>query len=147
MSMRLPDVRSCGPDRNIRAGGFSLIEVLAALVVIGFALAAAGGVFRTGLLGHEVAAGADAALALADEKMASAGVTEPLRPGRSGGLFGNRFQWQVSIEPYQENSSTGFDQPTSDLQLYRIAVMVSWRDGRRQRALALDTLRLGPAPP
>jgi len=144
--MRLPDVRSCGPDRNTGAGGFSLIEVLAALVVVGLALAAAGGVFRTGLLGHEVAVGADAALALAEEKIASAGVSEPLRPGRSGGLFGNRFQWQVSIESYQEASSTGFEQPGSTLQLYRIAVTVSWRDGPRQRALALDTLRLGAMP-
>jgi general secretion pathway protein I len=147
MSMRLLGVRSCGPERNSGAGGFSLIEVMAALVVIGLALAAAGGVFRTGLLGHEVAAGADAALALAEEKIASAGVTEPLRPGRSGGLFGNRFQWQVSIEPYQEKPSTGFDQPASDFQLYRVAVTVSWRDGRRPRALGLDTLRLGPPPP
>lgn len=145
--MRLPDVQYCGPDRISRAGGFSLIEVLAALVIIGLALAAAGGVFRTGLLGHEVAVGADAALALAEEKIASAGVTEPLRPGRSDGLFGNRFQWQVSIEPYQEKSSTDFDQPAPDLQLYRIAVTVSWRDGRRQRALALDTLRIGSPPP
>ena len=146
--MRSPDVRPCDPERNTEAGGFSLIEVLAALVVIGLALAAAGGVFRTGLLGHEVAVGADAALALAEEKIASAGVTESLRPGRSAGLFGNRYQWQVSVEPYQEKSNTGFDQTSAvDLRLYRIAVTVSWRDGRRQRALALDTLRLGPAPP
>ncbi|HEX6440552.1 MAG TPA: prepilin-type N-terminal cleavage/methylation domain-containing protein [Stellaceae bacterium] len=135
------------PDRDTGSGGFSLIEVLAALVVIGLALAVAGGVFRTGLLGHEVAVGSDGALALAEEKIASVGVTEPLRPGRSVGLFGSRFQWQVSIEPYQEKSGTDFDQPASDLQLYRIAVTVSWRDGRRQRALALDTLRLGPPPP
>ena len=140
-------MRPCGPDRNTGAGGFSLIEVLAALVVVGLALAAAGDVFRTGLLGHEVAVGADAALALAEEKIASAGVTEPLRPGRSSGLFGNRFQWQVSIEPYRETSSTGFDQPDAVLQLYRIAVTVSWREGPRQRALALDTLRLGIPPP
>lgn len=136
---------SCGLNRRA-AAGFSLIEVLVALIVTGLALAAAAGVFRTGLLGHEAAAGTDAALALAEEKIATAGVTEPLRPGHRAGLFGERFQWQVSIEPYQEKSSAGFDQPLPDLQLYRIAVTVAWRDGHRQRALALDTLRLG-APP
>jgi prepilin-type N-terminal cleavage/methylation domain-containing protein len=137
----------CAPDQRTGAAGFSLIEVLVALVIVGLALATAAGVFRTGLLGHEVAVGVDAALALADEKIASAGVTEPLRPGRSAGVFGNRFQWQVSIEPYQEKSNTLFDQPSSDLQLYRIAVTVTWRDGRRERQLALDTLRLGAPPP
>jgi general secretion pathway protein I len=124
-----------------------LIEVLVALIVTGLALAAVAGVFRTGLLGHEAAAGADAALALAEEKIATAGVTEPLRPGQSAGLFGDRFRWQVSIESYQEKTSAGFDQPVTDLRLYRIAVTVAWRDGHRQRALALDTLRLGAPPP
>lgn len=147
MSMRLPDVRSCGLNRPRGAAGFSLVEVLVALIIVGLALAAVAGVFRTGLLGHELAVGADAALALAEEKIAAAGVTEPLRPGRSAGLYGDRLQWQVSIEPYQDKSSAGFEQPLPDLQLYRIAVTVVWRDGRRQRQLALDTLRLGPASP
>jgi general secretion pathway protein I len=126
--------------------GFSLIEVLVALVIAGLALATAAGVFRGGLLGHEVAVGTDAALALAEEKIAAAGITEPLQPGRSAGVFGERYQWQVSIELYQDKSSTGFDQPLPDLRLYRIAVTVAWRDGRRERGLALDTLRLGPMP-
>lgn len=147
MSMRLPGAPFSGPERPTRERGFSLVEVLIALVVVAAALAVAGGVFRTGLLGHEVAVGTDAALALAEEKIAAAGVIEPLRPGRSAGLFANRFQWQVAIELYREKSTSDFDQPASDLQLYRVAVTVNWRDGSRQRALALDTLRLGPPPP
>jgi general secretion pathway protein I len=146
MSMRLPGAPTCGRNRR-GSGGFSLVEVLVALVITGLALAAAAGVFRTGLLGHEAAAGADAALALAEEKIAAAGITEPLRPGRSAGLFGDRFQWQVSIEPYQQKSSADSDQPLPGLQLYRVAVTVAWRDGHRQRQMALDTLRLGPPPP
>jgi len=147
MSMRLPGVPSCGRNRPRSAGGFSLIEVLVALVITGLALAAAAGVFRTGLFGHELAAGSDMALALAEEKIAAAGVTEPLRTGRSGGLFATRFQWQLSVEPYRDESSAGFDRPLVELQLYRVAVTVAWRDGHRQRALALDTLRLGVPPP
>lgn len=144
--MQLPGAPTCG--RNpCGSAGFSLVEVLVALVITGLALAAAGGVFRTGLLGHEAAAGADAALALAEEKIAAAGITEPLRPGRSAGLFGDRFQWRVSIETYQDKSSADSDQPLPDLQLYRVAVTVAWLDGHRQRQMALDTLRLGPPPP
>ena len=146
MSIRLPDVPCFGPDRR-SAAGFSLLEVLVALVLAGLALAATAGVFRTGLLGHELASGADTALALAEEKIATPGITEPLRPGRNAGLFGGRFQWQVSIEPYQDKPSDKFDRPASDLVLYRIAVTVAWRDGRRERQLALNTLRLGAPPP
>ena len=147
MSMRLPGAPSCARERRGATAGFSLVEVLVALVVIGLALAAAAGVLRTGLLGHEAASGADAALALAEEKIAAAGVTEPLRPGHRGGVFADRFQWQVSVEPYREKSSLDIDKSISEVQLYRIAVTVAWRDGSRQRQLALDTLRLGAAPP
>jgi prepilin-type N-terminal cleavage/methylation domain-containing protein len=147
MSMRLPGEPFCGREPRRTAGGFTLLEVLVALVITGLALAAAGGVFRTGLLGHEVAAGSDMALAVAEEKIASVGIAEPLRPGRSAGLFANRFQWQVSVEPYLDQPSAGFARPVAELQLYRIAVSVAWRDGHRQRALALDTLRLGAPPP
>jgi len=47
--MRLPGVPCCGRNRRRGAvAGFSLIEVLGALVITGLALAAAAGVFRTG---------------------------------------------------------------------------------------------------
>jgi general secretion pathway protein I len=126
--------------------GFTLIEVIVALAVVGLALAAIAGVFSNGLLGHEVAADADAALALAEERLALAEAAEILRPGTSSGHFADRFDWQTTIAPYDDTPDQA-PRPAISLRLYRIAVSIAWRDGHRSRQLALSTLRLGPPPP
>jgi general secretion pathway protein I len=128
------------------AAGFTLIEVIVALAVVGLALGAIAGVFSNGLLGHQVAADADAALALAEERLALTEATEILRPGASSGRFADRFDWQTTIAPFDDAPDPA-PRPAISLRLYRIAVSVAWRDGHRSRQLALSTLRLGPPPP
>lgn len=139
-----------------RDGGFTLIEVLVALAIAGLALAAIAGVFGTGVLGHATATDADAALALAEEKLAGAEATPTVRPGRSAGVYAGHFDWQVSVAPYDDTGDTAALPPAVNplpnpaaptLRLYRIEAAVAWRDGRRRRQLALSTLRLLPAPP
>lgn len=143
--------------RNSRGDtGFTLIEVLVALAIAGLALAAIAGVFGTGVLGHETAADVDTALAVAEERLASAEAAATMRPGRSSGVYAGRFDWQVSVTPYDDtdrgtaaavapNPLAG--SATSTLRLFHIEAAVAWRDGRRQRQLALSTLRLLPALP
>jgi general secretion pathway protein I len=127
--------------------GFTLIEVLVALAVVGFAMAAIAGVFSNGLLGHEVAADADRALAVAEERLTLAGAAATLRPGTSNGRFAERFDWQMTIALFEDDATDKAPLPAATLRLYRIAVEVAWRDGHRGRRLALSTLRLGPPPP
>ena len=148
-SMRRADVRSCSPETGA-AAGFSLLEVLVALVITGLALAAIAGVFSDGLLGHQASDEIATALTLAEEKIAIAGAAQLLRPETTSGEFGGRFRWQLTIDRYDDrpdNGAAGVDRPGSSLQLYRIEAGVAWREGLRQRRLALATLRLGPAPP
>jgi general secretion pathway protein I len=131
-----------------RTAGFTLIEVLVALAIVGLALAAVAGAFSNGLMGHEVASEADRALALAEERLALAGAAAPLRAGTARGTFAGRFDWQTTTAPYEDDDKTADPaiRPAAALRLYRIAVSVAWRDGHRQRQLALSTLRLGPSP-
>jgi general secretion pathway protein I len=126
-----------------RASGFSLVEVLFALAVAGLALGATASAFRNGLMGHAAAGDVDTALALAQEKLAGAGISEKLQPGETRGAFG-RFRWQLDIAPYRDPDG---DAAAAPLRLYRVEAAVTWRDGGRERHFALSTLRLGAATP
>ena len=128
---------------NCRTAGFTLLEALVALAVVGLALAAIAGVFSNALMGHETASDADVALALAEERLALAGAT--LRPGANSGTFGERFAWQTTVSRYDDADKTA-DVATAMPRLYRIAVSVAWQDGHHNRLLALSTLRLAAAP-
>src|SRR5258708_5547039 len=128
------------PARS-RSTGFTLIEVLVALAIVGMVLAAIAGVFSNGLLAHETAADAEAALALAEEKLALAGASHP---GSSNGTYAGRFAWQTTVSPYTDSDKSKPPAAPNFLPvLYRIAVSVVWPDGRRSREVALSTLRLG----
>src|SRR5215469_17079 len=126
------------------SAGFTLIEVLMALAIVGLALRAVAATFSNSLTAHETAADAEAALAVAEEQLALAAASP--RPGSAAGNFAGRFAWRTTVAPYDDGDKT--TDPTHSLPaLYRVAVSVAWRDGRRSREVALSTLRLGPAPP
>jgi prepilin-type N-terminal cleavage/methylation domain-containing protein len=124
-----------------KKAGFSLIEVLFALAVIGLAAGATASVLRNGLLGHATASDAAKALALADEQLELAGAAAPLRAGQSNGAFG-RFRWHVTVADTDEPELAG-----GPLHLFRIEASVAWSDGVRHRAFALSSLRLAPGAP
>ncbi|MGH7091878.1 MAG: type II secretion system protein [Stellaceae bacterium] len=135
---------SCCPERRHHADrreGFTLVEMLFALAVIGLAMAAAATVFRTGLIGNEAAASMDEALRIGQAKLAEAGADLPLWPGVSSGRFG-RFAWHLVIARAKDDEAE-----SAHLALYRVEARVLWRNGLRERHVTLDTLRLGSAPP
>jgi general secretion pathway protein I len=128
-----------------RQAGFTLIEVLVALAIIGMALGALAEVFSVGLTGHETTSEAESALAVAEEQLALA--TASLHPGAANGVFANRYAWQTTVALYQDSGSKKIDAAPELPPLYQVAVSVAWHDGRRTREVSLSSLRLGAAPP
>ena len=126
-------------------GGFTLIEVLVALAIIGLALGAVAGVFGVGLTAHETISAAETALAVAEEQLTLAAATP--RPGAANGVFANRFAWQTTVAPYTDPEAKAADAPTAMPPLYRIAVSVAWSDSGHTREVSLSTLRLGTPSP
>jgi len=122
-------------------GGFSLIEVLFALALVALALGTAATLLNNGLLAARTSSDVATALALAEEKLAEAGVSEPLQPGTSNGAFG-RFTWSVVVAPYSDSEIA-----SQRVQLYRIETRIGWRNGFQRRQFALATVRIGPALP
>jgi general secretion pathway protein I len=144
--MRLPAMPFFCRDRA-GASGFSLIEVLVALAIVGLTLAATASVFGTGLFAHTTASDVDTALALAEEKLDAAGVTETLQPGSAEGVFAGRFRWRLVVARYDDKAAGGADPSALGFGLFRIETTIAWDRGWRERRVTLATLRLASAPP
>jgi general secretion pathway protein I len=128
------------------SAGFTLLEVLVALVILGLVVGASATVMRNGVASHSIASDVDTALAIANSRLAAAGVTHRLREGVTAGTVASRFHWQESVAPYKDPATHAPDAPEA-FRLYRVAVAVAWPEGAHRRRLVLATLRLARVTP
>jgi len=121
--------------------GYSIIEVLVAFSILAMALSVLSRIFSTGLNNVGVESQYSLAVLVAESKLASPGVSEPLRPGRSEGSEAERFSWSRMVAEYSEPDQ----QLTNNIGLrpYRIIVDVKWSGKRGSRQVQLETIRLG----
>jgi len=82
------------------------------------------------------------AILLAQSRLDSVGIVEPLVPGISNGRFDEHFFWRVAVEKYAQDRTVDRDPPAA---LYRIRLTVSWQEGTAHRTVSLETLRLALA--
>jgi prepilin-type N-terminal cleavage/methylation domain-containing protein len=118
------------------APGFTLLEVLVALLVFGLMFGILAQIMRTGL--RQSAAAEDTAIAslLARSQLARVGVELPLEPGLvEGEVDGMRWRTAIRLaEPLSEETGIG---------AYRVDVTIAWGESEA-RQLTLTTLKLGP---
>ncbi len=135
---------------NSRARGFTLLEILVALAILGLSLGVLMQIFSTGLRGAAASKARVVATRLAESKLAVVGVEEPLSEGISQGRFDEQYRWRIAVRrllpPGGEEPDATAPAP---VRPYRVDVSVFWgRDdgapGDNARSLTLTTLRLGP---
>ena len=129
--------------RPRRAKGFSLLEVIAAVLLLGIAFAAlmrvAGGAAQ---LTQKAAQRSEAAMR-ARSLLDSAFVLEPIRLGASSGKFDKDYRWQMQVSSF---NPSGKPVPDAPLRLYQIDVDVQWGVSSRPQRAHFSTLRLVSAP-
>lgn len=120
--------------------GFTLIEVLIALAILGVSLPVLLGIFSDTL--HRTRQGEDRMIAasLAETLLAKAGIESPLQIGRTSGNFGNGYRWQLEVEPYRQLS----EDPASAVRTFAVRATVGWGANKTKGSLSLATLRLAP---
>jgi len=121
------------------ARGFTLLEVLIAIVVLALSFSALMQSHSAGLRGVAMLDDHLQARLLAQSVMAEWGNDRALRPGTVRGGF-DKFAWTLSIAPLEDSPAPRTAATT--WTLYRLVLQVSWP---RHRQIELQTVRMGRA--
>jgi general secretion pathway protein I len=122
-------------------GGFTLLEVLAALVILALSMGALLQLFSTGLRGLGAAEDHAMASLLAESWLEGLGAGRAIEEGEASGIFDARYSWRAVVRPLvlDERADRAAAWPVT---AYEIELSVLWDEGRAQRSLSLSTLRL-----
>ena len=127
-------------SRKSSQSGYSLIEVLVAFVILSMTLSVIFGVFSAGLRNIDTAADYTEAVVIAESKLASPGIVEPLVLGQQHGTSAERYSWIRTISPF-DSGQPGLS-PAPAVNAYRIDVSVRWSEFGADRNVQLSTIRL-----
>ncbi|WP_426701226.1 type IV pilus modification PilV family protein [Rhodanobacter sp. Col0626] len=123
-----------------RQQGFSLLEVIAAILLLAIAFTALMKVAGASInLTHNAAEHSEAAMR-ARSLLDSAFVGESIKPGSSSGRFDQQFRWQLNVTPWNQ---IGVAAPDAPLHLYQLDLDVLWGPSVHPRSAHFRTLRLG----
>jgi general secretion pathway protein I len=130
-------------DRVVAANGFTLLEVVVALVIAGLALV---GLFHAGsggLVSVDTAARAEEAVQRAQSHLAAVGRNTALAAGEFTGEDGGGYRWTLRVYPLTARPSLAPDGTTPiTTTLFNVEVAISWPGRAGERSVVLRTLRL-----
>lgn len=126
-----------------RQRGFSLLEVIAAMLLLAIAFAALMKVASGAIALSRNAAAHDEAALWARNLLDSAYVMEPLQPGSRSGNVDQRYSWQLDVAPW---SPPGPHPQDAMLQLYRLDLTLRWGSRAHPQVAHFSTLRVGGPP-
>lgn len=121
--------------------GFTLIEVVVALAILGVGLIVIIELFSGGLRLGKVAEEYTQAISYARLKMEDLAAGQQLVEGMEEGEFDKKYRYQIEVKkvdlyPFQEQ--VDFQPP---LLLYKIKLSVLWKSGLRERSADFESFR------
>ena len=119
--------------------GFTLLEVLVALLIFGLVFGVLAQIFQTGLRQSATAEDVVTATLLARSRLARIGVDLPLAVGETEEEVDDGFHVRTMIRAAE------LEETEVELVPLIVEVIVAWGSIGRERQVALTTLRLGPA--
>jgi len=128
--------KKAGTDRQ---SGFTLIEVLVALVVLSLVLGATYQLFSTGLHSVSQTDQQIRATMVAESVMAAVGTRVTADADQLSDVTEDGFRWVVNVVPFEDPNAPPPERVK--LRLYRVSVVVRWG---MARSYTLSTLALGP---
>lgn len=123
-----------------QAQGYTLIEVLVAMVILAMSLTVLFRIFSTGLNNVGVSADYARAVLIAETQLAQAGISVSLETGELDGTVDERFYWTRTVADYSPFALADADR--SPVAAYQVTVAVEWQHSGRSRAISLSSIRL-----
>ncbi len=120
------------------AGGFTLLEVLVAFMILTISLGVLLQIFGGGLDNLSTSEKQAAATMLARSKLAAVGIEEPLYIGRTDGETDEGFRWQVTVSAYENQNHQGVRGQTP----VWVEARVDWGKEDSGQSVILGTIRL-----
>jgi general secretion pathway protein I len=127
-------------QRRTQEDGFTLLEVLVALGILGMSLSVLFAVFGAALDRTQTNKTRIAAEHLAEALLLQAETIDPKALHDSHGTAAPAFEWTVKTAPYGSDA----DRQAWSGVLLKVSVDVRWDDHGRSRSLSLSTLRIVP---
>ena len=133
-----------------RQHGFTLLEVIVAVVIAALCLSALSQVFATGVRSASASSDYMRAMSLAQGLLAGAGIEKTLLDGSESGVSSDgRLQWSLTVAPEPVEESDALVKPP--LELKRLVARVAAVNpgdlpGAKQRSVELSTLLAVPRP-
>jgi general secretion pathway protein I len=126
-------------NSRLRNGGFSLLEVLVAFVVLAMTLSVLLGIFSRGLRSATLSGDYQRATTVAETRLTELMVLQDLRDGtREGSDPPYRWRSTVRVPEWAAEGAT-----RHPLRPYEVTVDVSWDEAGKTRTVSLSTLAIG----
>jgi len=120
--------------------GYTLIEVLVAMMILAMSLTVLMRIFSSGLLSMAISSDYAHAVLLAEAQLAAAGSSQVLVPGETYGNDDDKFRWTRTVEEYIPNDLEETER--LPVAAYRVNVLIEWSHFASTRQVNLSTIKL-----
>ena len=125
--------------------GFTLLEILLAIVILGVSLTVIMQQFSAGLRIAYTSKTYTTAISYAKQKLEEFQLQEEIEETEESGDFDDGYSWRVTIVPYEDYlEEEGEDEDLFELlplEMYRLDSVVSWMEGDKEKSVLLSTLK------
>jgi general secretion pathway protein I len=128
----------------MRNRGFTLIEIVVAMAILGVGLIVIIELFSGGLRLGRISEEYTQAVGLARMKLEEIFLAEQLKEGSEQGEFNKDFRWQVGVKKVDllpVEKGLEFKPP---VEFYQIKVNIIWKSGSKERSTEIESFRTIP---
>ncbi len=126
---------------GLRDRGFTLIEVVVAMAVLGVGLVVIIELFSGGLRLERTSEEFSQAVNFARMKMEEINLQEKIEEGTQSGQFDKFFRWETEWKRIDVLPLEKVQESTLPIELFQLRVNVFWKSGSKERSTGVETYR------